>query len=116
VREEARNQERDEALDYCRSVLLPIWERWSDGNVVMRRALDCRSADPLSHEECRNRLFAAQQAFHGRGETPDNLAAGIAAQAVQYALLGYPVGMVRQVGEAAEEAHQHACIWSEHHR
>jgi len=36
------------------------------------------------------------------------LAAGIAAQAVQFALLGYPVAMVTQVGEAAEEAHVRA--------
>ena len=71
-------------VDYCREVLLPIWERWTDGNLAMRRALDCESADPLTHEEYRNRLFQAQQVFHGRGETPDNLAASIAAQAVQY--------------------------------
>jgi hypothetical protein len=102
--------ERDEALAYCRSVLLPIWERWTDGNLAMRRALDCQSADPLTHED---RLFAAQQAFYGRGETPDNRAAGIAAQATQYALLDYPVAMVRQVGEAVEEARRQAFIHAE---
>ena len=98
-------QDREAALGYCREVLLPIWERWTDGNLAMRRALDCQSADPLTHEAYRNRLFAAQQGFAGRGETPDNLAAGIAAQAVQFALLGYPAAMVKQVGAKAEEAH-----------
>jgi xanthine/CO dehydrogenase XdhC/CoxF family maturation factor len=72
----------------------------------MRRALDCESADPLTHEAHRNRLFAAQQGFHGRGKTPDNIAASIAAQAVQFALLGYPAAMVEQVGAKAEEAHE----------
>ena len=54
------------ALTYCRGVLLPIWERWSDGDPSMRRALDCQSAKmPLqSREEQRNRLFAAAQGFH----------------------------------------------------
>jgi hypothetical protein len=39
---------------------------------------------------------------------PDNRAAGIAAHAAQYALLGYPVATVRQVGDATEDAHQKA--------
>ena len=99
-------KDREAALAYCRAVLLPIWERWTDGNPAMQRALDCESADPLTHEEYRNRLFAAQQGFAGRGETPDNLAASIAAQAVQFALLGYPPAMVEQVGARAEEAHE----------
>jgi hypothetical protein len=73
----------------------------------------CESADPLTQEKCRNRLFAAQQAFHGRGDTPDKLVAGIAAQAAQYALLGYPKAMVRQIGAAAEEHHRRACTWAE---
>ena len=101
-------QDREAALGYCRSVLLPIWERWTDGNLAMRRALDCESADPLTHEECRNRLFAAQQGFHGRGKTPDNLAAGIAAQAVLFALVGYPPEMVEQVGAKGVEVHEFA--------
>ena len=66
-------------LDHCREILLPIRERWTDGNLAMRRALDCESADPLTHEAHRNRLFAAQQGSHGRGKTPDNIAASIAA-------------------------------------
>ena len=36
---------------------------------------------------------------------PNAVAAGIAAQAAQYALLGYPVAMVKQVGANAVEAH-----------
>ena len=30
-------QDREAALGYCREVLLPIWERWTDGNLAMRR-------------------------------------------------------------------------------
>lgn len=68
---------------YC---YVAVWRAHAPGLRLMER----RSAD---HEAARNRLFQAQQAFHGRGKTPDNLAAGIAAQAAQYALLGYPVAM-----------------------
>jgi hypothetical protein len=86
---------------YAYEYLLPIWERWTDGNPAMRRALDCESADPSTHEERRNTLFQAQCLFHGRGDSPTNRAAMLAAQACMYALLGYPLAMVEQVaGEA----------------
>ena len=49
---------RDDPLTYCRSVLLPIWERWTDGHPSMRRALDCESADPRTHQERREALMA----------------------------------------------------------
>ena len=96
------------ALTYCRGVLLPIWERWSDGDPSMRRALGCQSADPLTREEQRNRLFAAAQGFHGRGESPANIAAKMAAEATLFALMGYPVELVQQLGARAEAAHQEA--------
>jgi len=48
-------------------------------------------------------LAASNQSIsaHGGGDTPDNMAASIAAQAVQHALLGYPMVMAKQVGAAA---------------
>ena len=91
------------------SVLLPVWERWTDGNLAMRRALECDSADPLTHEERRNILFQTQCQFQGRGETPANMAAMLAAQACQYALLSYPLAMVEQVGGEAIRWHEAAC-------
>jgi hypothetical protein len=39
--------------------LLLIWERWTDGNLAMRRMLECESADPRSHEERRRILMEA---------------------------------------------------------
>ena len=41
----------DEPLTYCYRVLVPIWERCTDGNPSMRRALDCANADPRTHQE-----------------------------------------------------------------
>jgi hypothetical protein len=93
-------------LTYCRITLLPIWERWADGDRSMRRAPECTSADPLTHEEQRNRLFATMQQFHGRGESPANMAAKMAAEATLFALMGYPEVLVRQLGSRAEAAHK----------
>jgi hypothetical protein len=90
---------------YAYEHLLPIWERWTDGNPAMRRALDCESADPSTHEERRNILFQAQCLFQGRGDSPANMAAMLAAQAAMYALLGYPLAMVVQVAGEAVKAH-----------
>jgi hypothetical protein len=94
---------------YAYEYLLPIWERWTDGNLAMRRALDCESADLSTHEERRNILFQAQCLFQGRGDSPANMAAMLAAQACMYALLGYPLAMVEQVGTEAIVAHRIAC-------
>jgi hypothetical protein len=100
------------ARSYCWAVLLPIWKRWADGDPSMRHALEYQSADPASHEEQRNRLFATAQRFHGRGESPSNMAAKIAAEAVLFALMGYPEALVRQLGASAEAAHQQALTWA----
>lgn len=67
----------------------------------MRRALECESTDPLTHEERRNIVFQAQCRFHGRGDSPANMTTLIAAHACQYALHGYRLAMVEQLaGEA----------------
>jgi hypothetical protein len=93
---------------YAAAHLLPIWERWTDGNLAMRRALACDSADPLTQEERRNILFQNQCRFQGRGDSPANMAAMLAAQACQYALLSYPIEMVEQVGAEAMRWHETA--------
>jgi hypothetical protein len=42
-----------DAMDYCLRFMLHIWERWTDGNLAMRRALECEIADPLhSYKAC----------------------------------------------------------------
>ena len=89
-------EDRSSQTTYAHEHLLPIWERWTDGNLAMRRSLECESADPKSHEERRNILFETQCRFQGRGESAANMAALLAAQACQYALLGYPLEMVRR--------------------
>ena len=107
------DDDRAPHLIYAYTHLLPIWEIWADGNLAMRRALECESADPLSHEEQRNRLFAAQQQFWGRGEAPSNVAPKLAAEACQFALLGYPLELVQQLGARALAAHFEALRLSE---
>src|SRR5260370_31176733 len=44
-------EERERRMAYCREVLLRIWERWADGDPSQRHFLECRGADPASHEE-----------------------------------------------------------------
>jgi hypothetical protein len=95
---------------YASEQLLPIWERWTDGNLAMRRALECESADSHTHEERRNILFQTQLKLGGYGESAPNRAAMLAAEACQYALLGYPLAMVMQVGAAAIAAHERAIV------
>jgi hypothetical protein len=102
------SNERADQLVYAYEHLLPIWERWTDGNLAMRRAIECDSADPPTHEERRNILFQTQCRFQCRGDSPANMAAMLAAQACQYALLGYPIEMVEQVGAEAIRWHEAA--------
>jgi hypothetical protein len=103
------NENRAAQLAYAHEHLLPIWERWTDGNLAMRRALDCESADLSTHEERRNILFQAQLKLEGYGDSAPNTAAMLAAQSAMYALLGYPLAMVEQVGIEAIVAHRIAC-------
>ena len=103
-----KTRSRSAQVTYAHTHMLPIWERWTDGNLAMRRALECKSADPASHEERYNILFEAQCRFQGRGDSPANVAAMVAAQACQYALLNYPIEMVRQIGAVAEDHHAKA--------
>jgi hypothetical protein len=104
-----REHDEGHQITYAYTHLLPIWERWTDGNLAMRRALECESADPLTHEERRNILFQTQIRLAGRGDSAPNMAAMLAAQACQYALLGYPLAMVEQVAAVAVRWHQQAC-------
>jgi len=48
----------DDPLAYCYRVLVPTWERWTDGNPSVRRVLDCASADPKTHQERSDALMA----------------------------------------------------------
>ena len=98
-------QERHIHLAYCREVLLPIWERWTRGDPAMRRALENHNADPVTHEKLCDALFQAQSKLQARTRVPAYRAAVLAAQACQYALLGYPRAIIVQVANEALEAH-----------
>jgi hypothetical protein len=107
-------EDRAAQCAYAYEHLLPIWERWTDGNLAMRRALECESADSHTHEERRNILFQIQLRLGGRGDSAPTMAALLSAEACQYALLGYPLAMVEQVGSAAITAHTRASEAVEH--
>jgi len=96
-------------LVYCREVLQPVWERWTNGHPAMRRALACDPADGARCEELCNTLHHAQKQIDHRSRAPAHRAASLAAQACQYALLGYPELLVVQVAEEAWRAHDAAC-------
>jgi hypothetical protein len=76
---------RDGHTALCQTLLL-IWERWTDGNLAMRRMLECESADLRSHEErCRILMEAITQLMvRGSVDASSRAAihAGLAALAV----------------------------------
>ena len=76
----------DDPLAYCYRVLLPIWERWTDGHASMRRALDCESADPRTHQERREALMAIIAQLMVREGQVGTAAAVLAGMAVLAAL------------------------------
>ncbi|MDB5075583.1 MAG: hypothetical protein JWO42_1762, partial [Chloroflexi bacterium] len=57
-------------LAYCHEHMLPIWERWTDGNQAVRRFLECTSADPVTHEEMLQQLLDTSIAISRYGDTP----------------------------------------------
>jgi hypothetical protein len=79
-----------EQLDYCREHMLPIWERWTDGNLAARRLIECASADPASHEELFRRLLDTTRELGARGHDSSVRAARCAASVCCQAYIGVP--------------------------
>jgi hypothetical protein len=69
--------DQDDQRAYCHEHILPIWERWTDGNLAARRLLECTSADPASHEELFRRLLGTTRELGDRGNDSTVRAAGI---------------------------------------
>jgi hypothetical protein len=95
----------------CRTTLLPIWELWTDGDLAMRRALECASADPASHRVVSERLLARVQYLLAREDDSATTAAVRTGWAVLLALEAAP----GELGEGwwrlrrdAEAAHRQA--------
>jgi hypothetical protein len=77
-------------LAYCRQYMLPIWERWTDGNLAARHLIEHQGGDP----RLRARLFRALRGTVRALEAGDNpcsiKAARAAAQACCEACIGAP--------------------------
>jgi hypothetical protein len=75
---------------YCREHILPIYERWTDGNLAARRLLECASADPASQEELFRRLLNTTRELGARGHDSSVRAARCAASVCCQAYVGVP--------------------------
>lgn len=80
--------EDEESVAYCFRVLLPIWGRWTEEHQSMRRALDCASADPRTHQERREALMAVISQLMVREGQVGTAAAVLAGLAVLAVLSG----------------------------
>jgi hypothetical protein len=85
-------------LAYCRQQLLPIWERWTDGNQTMRRALDCADNGPEHRKDQLNSLTDAAFMLFRSASHPHAAAPLYSAIAVIYALQDYPLHVVIEAG------------------
>jgi hypothetical protein len=82
--------DRDKQVAYCIERMLPIWERWTDGNLAARRLLECARADPASREERFRILIDTTAILRRRGQGLGTMAALDAATACARAYVGVP--------------------------
>jgi hypothetical protein len=85
----------EDRLAYCRHELQPLWERWTDGNLSLRRALECG----------RTILMTAITTLMVRGEAWGATAAIRAGWACMFALEGVPADVFGAACERAIGAH-----------
>ena len=95
-------------LNFCRDRLLPIWERWTDGQPSLRRALDGASADPHAQAEQRAAVLHVIADLMVEGSTWAESAAMCAAFAALAALEGQIDGGFREFVRLALEADREA--------
>ncbi len=86
----------------CQEHLLPMWERWTDGNPAFRRLLDALGADPLTRIERRAALCGVRAQLRAHGD-PGSVAAIQASLVVLLLLARVPAGMVQEADRRAEE-------------
>jgi hypothetical protein len=96
--EMALTDDHDLVLTYCTQQLLPIWERWTDGNQTMRQALVCASRGPQHHKDQLNSLTDAAFVLFRSASQPHAAAPLYSAIAVIYALQDYPLHVVIEAG------------------
>jgi hypothetical protein len=95
---------RDAQLAYCHEYMLPIWERWTDGNLDARRFLECDQTDPDWIESRLDIFIAAITATRRSGKSYAVGAALLAADVCLFAHIGVPADWFDRVCRRALEA------------
>jgi hypothetical protein len=103
-------QNPDDQGTSCRQHILPIWERWTDGNLAARRLLERTSADPASHVALFGRLMATTHALRTRGHDAGTRAALAAASVCCAAYIGVPPDRFGAACTRATTAHIAALV------
>jgi hypothetical protein len=102
--------DRDAQLAYCLVHIVPIWERWTEGNMAARRLLESANADPASHGELFGRLMATTHALRTRGTDASTEAALAAASVCCDAYIGVPADRFEAACTRATAAHITALV------
>ncbi len=89
----------------CREHLLPVWERWTDGNPAFRRLLDAVGADALTRIERRGALCWVRQQLRAHDD-PGSIAAIQASLVLLLVLARVPQAMVQEAWTAALAANR----------
>jgi hypothetical protein len=101
---------KEAQLAYCREHILPIWERWTDGNLAARQLLECDGADPASHVELFGRLMAITHELRARDRDASTEAALAAASVCCDAYIGVPPDRFEAACTRATAAHITALV------
>jgi hypothetical protein len=88
----------------CREHMLPIYERWTDGNSTMRKLLECESMDLAAHERLFWRLLNVTRQLHQQGYDVSALAALRAASVCTHAYIGVPSERFEEACDMAVQA------------
>ena len=102
--------EQEQQRYHCRDVLLPIWERWTDGNLALRRFLERGSADSAARAARLHLLLTITATLRRQGQSASVRAALLAAGACVGAYLDVPDEHFWTIARAAVQAHQTACV------
>jgi hypothetical protein len=79
-----------EQLEYCLTHMLPVWERWTNGNLAARRLVERDDVDPLSRGCLFRKLHAAARTLDPAKDPSSAKAAQAAATACCQACIGMP--------------------------
>jgi hypothetical protein len=95
---------------YCLTHIVPLWERWTDGNLAARRLLECGRTDPVRQSERFHRFMSTTRELRTRGGDAGTAAALAAASACCSAYTGVPPDRFEAACTRATAAHITALV------